>query len=163
VLKIAPRWHWNDLRPLVRGRAVTFVRRVAAAGLLVVAVVLTIRPTAAGPAPPAPGRAASAPAVPAIGGPGFSTVPIRLADAGVADLLSRGMRVDVVTLDAGDRARNVLATMATVVDVRSPPATGSRILGADDKGPLVLISVPVDLATQVAALSLHNPVAVTLR
>jgi hypothetical protein len=81
----------------------------------------------------------------------------------VAALLTRGARVDVVTVDDGAQARRVLASMAIVVDIRSPPTGGNRLLGADSKGPLVLISLPTEVATEVAALSLRNPVAVTLR
>lgn len=98
-----------------------------------------------------------------MGAAGFSTVPIHLADASVAALLSRGMRVDVVTMDSAEQSRKVLASMATVVDVRSPPDGAGGLLGGQSKGPLVLISVPAELATEVAALSLRNPVAVTLR
>jgi hypothetical protein len=75
----------------------------------------------------------------------------------------RGMRVDVVTVDDGQQTRKVLASMATVVDIRPPPEGGSRFTSAESKGPLVLIAVPTETATEVAALSLRNPVAVTLR
>lgn len=162
-MKIAPHTYWNRLRPRLRGRGVTLARRVLAAALLVVAAFLATRPVATGPAPPQPPRADVQPGAALAEGPGFSTVPIRLADAGVAELLRRGMRVDVVTLEAGEQTRKVLAGMATVVDVRSPPTSGGSLLPGENKGPLVLISVPVELATQVAALSLRNPVAVTLR
>ncbi|HET6503352.1 MAG TPA: hypothetical protein VFG87_21595 [Amycolatopsis sp.] len=160
-MKIAPRTFWNRLRPYLRGRKVILFRRALAVSLLVLAASLAARPT--GPAPPGepPAAAPRADAVPV--GPGFSTVPIRLADAGVAELLRRGMRVDVVTIEAGDQTRRVLASMATVIDVRSPPPPGGHLLSTADKGPLVLISVPVELATQVAASSLRSPVAVTLR
>jgi len=90
-------------------------------------------------------------------------VPIRLADSGIAELLGRGMRVDVVTLESAEQSRKVLASMAMVVDVRSPPSGGNRLLSGENKGPLVLIAVPTEVATQVAALSLRNPVTVTLR
>ncbi|HVV13826.1 hypothetical protein [Amycolatopsis sp.] len=95
--------------------------------------------------------------------PGEATVPIRLADPAVAGLLAPGMRVDVVTAETEPQSRKVLAGMATVIDVRSPPDSGGRLLGGTDKGPLVLISVPAERAIEVAALSLRNPVAVTLR
>ncbi|WP_243770125.1 hypothetical protein [Amycolatopsis acidicola] len=90
-------------------------------------------------------------------------MPLHLADPSVAGLLTRGMRVDVVTAGTQVQSQKVLASMATVVDVRSPPDSGGRFLGGADKGPLVLISVPVERAVDVAALSLRNPVAVTLR
>ncbi|WP_246244660.1 hypothetical protein [Amycolatopsis pithecellobii] len=88
---------------------------------------------------------------------------MHLADASVAELLAPGTRVDVVATDNGYAAREVLASMATVVDIRPPPDGGSRFMGSESKGPLVLIAVPTDIATQVAAVSLRNPVAVTLR
>lgn len=154
---------WNRLRLRLHGRTVTLARRILAAGLFVVAVVLAARPTTAGPAPPgtAPVPAPSNTAIAV--GPGFATVPVRLADPGVAELLGRGMRVDVVTTEAGEPNRKILASMATVVDVRSPPPNGGHLLPTEGKGPLVLISVPVEIATQVAALSLRNPVAITFR
>lgn len=161
-MKIAPRSYWNRLRFCFRGRTVTLARRVLAAGLLVVAAVLAARPTAAGPAPPPPALPPVSPGAAFAAGPGFATVPIRLADPGVAELLGRGMRVDVVTLEPGEQSRQVLASNATVVDVRSPPA-GDHLSPTEGKGPLVLISVPAELATQVAALSLRNPVAITFR
>ncbi|GLY64203.1 hypothetical protein [Amycolatopsis taiwanensis] len=162
-MKIAPRSYWNRLRLRLRGRTITLTRRVLAAGLLVVAAVIAARPTAAGPAPPAPAPV-SAPSGAAItAGPGFATVPIRLADPGVAELLNRGTRVDVVATEGGEPSRKVLASMATVVDVRSSPPAAGNLFPAESSGPLVLISVPVEVAVQVAALSLRNPVTVTLR
>jgi hypothetical protein len=136
---------------------------VLAAALLIAAAAFAIRPGAAPPTAPEQSEARAGPDVPLVDGPGFSTVPIHLADGSVAALLTRGTRVDVVTVEDGARARRVLASMATVVDIRSPPGGASRLLGAENKGPLVLISVPTEVATEVAALSLRNPVAVTLR
>jgi hypothetical protein len=138
-------------------------RRLLAVGLLVTAAVLVTRPSVTGPAPPRAVRAESSPSAVLPVAPGFSTVPVRLADAGVAELLTRGTRVDLVTLEAGEQNRRVLASMATVVDIRSPPPAGSRLLATENKGPLVLIAVPAEVAPQVAALALRNPVAVTLR
>lgn len=162
-MKIATRSCRNRLRLCLRGRSITLARRVLAAGLLVVAAVIAARPSAAGPAPPRPTPVPAFSGAAIAAGPGFATVPIRLADPGVAELLGRGTRVDVVAAEAAEPSRKVLASMATVVDVRSPPPAGGHLLSADSSGPLVLISVPVDLAAQVAALSLRNPVTVTLR
>ncbi|MGH3951144.1 MAG: SAF domain-containing protein [Pseudonocardiaceae bacterium] len=88
-----------------------------------------------------------------------AAVPIRLADAGVADLLYPGAKVDVVTLGSGEQARRVLARNATVVTVTAAQNSGS----AASSGRLVLIAVPVDTATLLAAASLNQPVTVTLR
>lgn len=162
-MKIPSRFHWNSLRRRLRGRTFTLARRLLAAGLLVTAAVLATRPTATGPAPPHAVQAESPPSAVLPAGPGFSTVPVRLADAGVAELLTRGTRVDLVTLEAGEQNRRVLASMATVVDVRSPPPAGSHLLATENKGPLVLLAVPAELAPEVAALALRNPVAVALR
>lgn len=139
------------------------IRRALAAGLLLLAAMLAIRPAAAPPTSAEPARARASPTIAPASQPGLSTVPIHLADASVADLLMRGMRVDVVTVDDGQQTRKVLASMATVVDIRPPPEGGSRFMSAESKGPLVLIAVPAEIATEVAALSLRNPVAVTLR
>ena len=162
-MRITDRSFWIQLRRRVRGRTFTLTRRLTAAGLLVTSVFLAVRPATAGPAPPSPAHVAASSEVTLSGGPGFSTVPIRLADSGIAELLGRGMRVDVVTLESAEQSRKVLASMAMVVDVRSPPSGGNRLLSGENKGPLVLIAVPTEVATQVAALSLRNPVTVTLR
>jgi Flp pilus assembly protein CpaB len=75
------------------------------------------------------------------------SVAVRLADAGVADLLRPGSRVDVIGPEA-----EVLAENATVVAVRE--AKPDR---------LVVITLTRRSATRVAAVSLEQPVAVTLR
>ncbi|WP_327436856.1 hypothetical protein [Amycolatopsis alkalitolerans] len=151
------------MRFRLRGKRFLFFRRVVAVGLLLVAAVLATRPAASPPTQAEPARARASPDVPLTGQPGLSTVPIHLADASVAELLAPGTRVDVVTVDGGYERRQVLASMATVVDIRPPPENAGRLVGAEPKGPLVLIAVPAETATQVAAMSLRNPVAVTLR
>jgi len=103
--------------------------------------------------------AAAGPTGPGV--PRSSIVPVRLADAGVATLLHPGARVDVVTAPA-DGGRELLAEMATVVTVIAPDTEPSH--GASRKdGSLVLLELPSDRATQVAAVSLERPVTVTLR
>ncbi|WP_216209825.1 RcpC/CpaB family pilus assembly protein [Amycolatopsis aidingensis] len=100
---------------------------------------------------------------PAAATPGTSTVPVRLADAGVAELLHPGRRVDVVTVGPGEEGRRVLPRPATVLTVL---ATGDRSRDGparSGEGPLVLLSVPVADATRLAAVSLAHPVAITLR
>jgi pilus assembly protein CpaB len=84
-----------------------------------------------------------------------AAVPVRLADADVAGLLVAGRRVDVVTL--GERAGQpvVLASDAEVLAVL-PPASAVD-------GPLVLVAMPREIATRVAAAALSDQVAVTLR
>jgi Flp pilus assembly protein CpaB len=91
------------------------------------------------------------------GDPTAATVPIRLADPDVADLLRPGIRVNVVTLDPDHQGDPVLAENATVVTIRdTPPAQGQP-------GRLVLVALPRQFATQLAAASLRQPVTVTLR
>lgn len=89
-----------------------------------------------------------------------SAVPIRLADSAVAELLQPGVKVDVVTVDDDTNGSRVLASNATVVTITSP--AGESQLGKA-RGRLVLIALPVDAATRVAAVSLNQPVTVTLR
>ncbi|WP_236796675.1 hypothetical protein [Amycolatopsis sp. GM8] len=153
----------NRLRFRLRGKRFLLARRAFAVGLLLVAAVLAVRPAASPPTSAEPARARASPDVSTARQPGLSTVPIHLADASVADLLTPGTRVDVVTADDGDLSRRVVASMATVVDIRPPPDGGSRFTSGESKGPLVLIAVPTDTATQVAALSLRKLVTVTLR
>lgn len=87
------------------------------------------------------------------GDPDAVAVPVRLADPAVAELLSPGARVDVVTVAADSLPESVvLAADATVVTVRG---------AADDR--LVVIALPRESATRVASVSLGQPVAITLR
>jgi Flp pilus assembly protein CpaB len=80
-----------------------------------------------------------------------SAVPVRLADSGVAELLVPGSKVDIVGPDQA-----VLASAATVVTVR--PSAGSA-----DRGRLVVVALPRDVAPRVAAASLTREMTVTLR
>jgi Flp pilus assembly protein CpaB len=91
------------------------------------------------------------------GDPAAATVPVRLADPDVADLLRPGIRVDVVTLDPERQTDPVLAENATVVTVRGTAGTQGQ------PGRLVLVALPKQFATQLAAASLRQPVTVTLR
>ncbi|HET6705172.1 SAF domain-containing protein [Amycolatopsis sp.] len=94
--------------------------------------------------------------LPAKGDPGTATVPVRLADVALAELLQPGQRVDVVAAPEPAAPASVLAGGATVVTVgHREPSTA--------KGPLVLLRLPEASATKVAAISLERPVTVTLR
>jgi pilus assembly protein CpaB len=88
------------------------------------------------------------------GDPSAAAVPFRLADPAVASLLTAGLRVDVVTVSPTSEAE-VLATNATVVTVRAADEAS--------EGHLVVLALPRKEATRVAAASLGQPVAVTLR
>lgn len=90
---------------------------------------------------------------------GTTTVPVRLADPGVAKLLEPGTKVDVVTLAAESEKGRVLAGGATVLTVTEDPGAGRA--GRGDE-PLVLLAVPGDAATGLAAVALNQPVTVTL-
>lgn len=162
-MRFPSRSSWHRLRFRLPSRRFLLIRRALAVGLLLLAAALALRPAAAPATSAEPARMRAGPAIPLSGVPGLSTVPVHLADASVASLLSPGMRVDVVAADDGYSARKVLASMATVVDIRSPPESASRLTGTESKGPLVLIAVPAGIAPEVAAMSLRNPVAVTLR
>jgi pilus assembly protein CpaB len=87
------------------------------------------------------------------GDPTASAVPFRLADPAVAGLLAPGARVDVVTAAQSSADPLVLATNATVLTVRR----------ADEESSLVVIALPRQEATVVAAAALDQRVAVTLR
>lgn len=93
------------------------------------------------------------------GGGDAVAVPVRLADAAVADLLTPGARVDVVTVDPHGGGA-LLAADATVVTVRAD--AGDRA-AASRPGRLVVVALPRDTATRVAAVSLGQPLTVTLR
>jgi Flp pilus assembly protein CpaB len=89
------------------------------------------------------------------GDPSAAAVPFRLADPEVAALLTPGLRVDVVTVSTTDAEAVVLAANATVLTVRPADSTAD--------GRLVVLALPRPEATRVAAASLGQPVAVTLR
>jgi pilus assembly protein CpaB len=92
-------------------------------------------------------------------GPGTAAVPVRLADPGVAQLLAPGSRVDVVGLADPNGSPVVLAPDAAVLAVL--PAEESRAGPA--RGRLILVAMPRELATRVAAASVSDQLAITLR
>jgi len=92
----------------------------------------------------------------ALGAPaGAAAVPVRLADAGAAALLIPGNTVDVVTVGDASGEPVVLATAAAVLAVLPPDSPSS--------GRLVLVAMPSEIAARVAAASLTEEVAITLR
>jgi Flp pilus assembly protein CpaB len=92
----------------------------------------------------------------ATGRDGRAAVPIRLADAGVADLLHPGREVDVITPDTRSDSTSILAERAPVLAVR-PPQDRS------DQGRLIIVGLPQQQAARVASASLTQSVTVTLR
>ena len=92
----------------------------------------------------------------ALGAPaGTTAVPVRLADPGVAALLIPGSLVDVVSVGGSTEEPVVLAAGVSVLAVL--PEDGSR------SGRLILVAMPPGPAARVAAASLADQVAVTLR
>ncbi|OZM73488.1 hypothetical protein CFN78_08020 [Amycolatopsis antarctica] len=96
-----------------------------------------------------------------LGGPDRATVPIRLADAGVAEFLHPGSTVDIVAPQTPEQQRRVLAEGAVIITVVDD--SGERKPGGNPRGPMVLVSVPEAAAAQVAGVSLTDSLAVTLR
>jgi Flp pilus assembly protein CpaB len=93
----------------------------------------------------------------ATGGRDAASVPIRLADADVAGLLTPGRLVDVVTVGQRSDQPTVLASAAvvlTVLPAETKPAA---------RGRLVLVAVPRAAASKLAAATLSQEVTVTLR
>lgn len=86
---------------------------------------------------------------------GAAAVPVRLADSGAAALLVPGNTVDVITVGGESGEPVVLATAAAVLAVLPPDSPSS--------GRLVLVAMPSAVAARVAAASLTEQVAVTLR
>ncbi|GAB3283708.1 SAF domain-containing protein [Parasphingorhabdus pacifica] len=89
-------------------------------------------------------------------GDGHASVPVRLADPSIADLLHPGRRVDLVTFDADSGGTSVLARWVPVLAVRPADET-------TDRGRLVVVGLPDARAAEVAATSLVHSVTVTLR
>lgn len=86
-----------------------------------------------------------------------ASVPIRLADADIAGLLSPGRLVDVVTLGPRADQPSVLAVGAVVLTVLPAEAKTAG------RGRLVLVAVPRAAASKLAAATLGQEVTVTLR
>ncbi len=96
-------------------------------------------------------------AVAATGVSGATAVPVRLADADVADLLHPGDTVDVLALGDKRGGVNVIASGATVLVVQ--PADPKR----RSEGRVVVLGLPSEQATAVASASLAQSITVTFR
>lgn len=92
----------------------------------------------------------------ATGQDGRAAVPLRLADAGVADLLHPGQKVDVITSDTQSGDSRVVAERVPVLAIR--PAEPRS-----DQGRLIVVGLPEQQAATVASASLAQSITVTLR
>lgn len=92
-----------------------------------------------------------------------ATVPVRLSDPDVAELLHPGSTVDVVSVGEHDAEPTVLAERATVVTVLDEQRSTLGQPGRSQRGRLVVVVLPRPAATRVAAASLTQPLTVTLR
>jgi Flp pilus assembly protein CpaB len=88
------------------------------------------------------------------------SVPVRLADPAVAALLATGSVVDVVTAGSTAGEAVVLARGAVVVTVL---AAEPGVAAGAGRGRVVLVALPQQAATRLAAAALSEQVAVTLR
>ncbi len=87
-----------------------------------------------------------------------AAVPVRLADPAVADFLRPGQRVDLVATSAhsDSGSPDVVAERVPVIAVRP---SGEH----EGRGRLIVVGLPDDRAATVAAASLTDALAVTLR
>lgn len=92
-----------------------------------------------------------------------ATVPVRLSDPDVAELLHPGSNVDVVSIGEKNADPTVLAEQATVVTVLDEQRSAIGQPGRSQQGRLVVVVLPRQAATRVAAASLSQPLTVTLR
>ncbi|MFF0815977.1 SAF domain-containing protein [Rhodococcus sp. NPDC003318] len=84
-------------------------------------------------------------------------VPLRIDDTEIAGLLRAGDRVDILTVDVEESTQpRLLASDAAVVLVTPGEA------GRAAREPVVLVALPADVATTVAAAALGSAVTVTL-
>lgn len=93
----------------------------------------------------------------AAGSADATSVPVRLTDPDVADLLRPGDRVNVLAL--GERAGNVRVLAEGAVVLAVQPGDAKR----PSSGRLVLLGLAPDGAATVAAASLESAVTVTFR
>jgi Flp pilus assembly protein CpaB len=84
--------------------------------------------------------------------PEVTTMPVRLPDAGLVDLLEPGDRIDLVATDPQGGTSEVVAR--DVLVLATPPAPADAAAGAPP-GALLLLGVPPDTATAVAAASVR--------
>ena len=92
-------------------------------------------------------------AAPAAPGPSAAAVPVRLADPGVAGLLTPGSRVDVVGVASRDGAAGRAGAGRRGA---GRAAGGGRPGRARDHARLILVTMPRELATRVAAASVAD-------
>jgi Flp pilus assembly protein CpaB len=90
--------------------------------------------------------------------PGLTALPIRLPDAGVADLLAPGDRIDLVATDPADGTAETVAEGVLVLAVPAPAAGDG--LRAESRGAvggrLVVIAVRDDATEEVAATAVSR-------
>lgn len=89
---------------------------------------------------------------------GMLLVPVRLPDAGLADILTPGQRVTLVSV-GGDGTSSVLARSLRVAAI---PALSDSLIGATADGLLVVLEVPLELAPAVSTASLQRSLSLTL-
>uniref|UniRef100_UPI001FB5D5FC RcpC/CpaB family pilus assembly protein n=1 Tax=Streptomyces sp. YIM 98790 TaxID=2689077 RepID=UPI001FB5D5FC len=118
-------------------------------------------PSSSQPGPAGPGRPAPGEGTPG----GLVAAPVRIADPGVARLLSPGDRVDVLATrpplpgeDPAPAARRV-AHRVEVAEVPGDVETGAP--GDAGRGALVVLAVPPATAAELAAAAADSRLAVT--
>ncbi|KJF21367.1 flagellar biosynthesis protein FlgA [Rhodococcus sp. AD45-ID] len=91
-------------------------------------------------------------------------VPVRLADAAVSDIVRSGDIVDVLTVEAdtpneqtNDNNPTILASGAVVVMVTAAESTRNQ------QEQVIMLALPTEAATRVAAASLVNAITVTFK
>ncbi|QZY30734.1 pilus assembly protein CpaB [Nocardioides coralli] len=82
--------------------------------------------------------------------PGLTTMPVRLPDAGLVDLLAPGDRIDLIATDPQGGTTEVVAP--DVLVLATPSGSTDTASGAAP-GALVVLGVPVTTATDVAGAS----------
>jgi hypothetical protein len=139
-------------RVFVVRRWLVLHRRFAGAALAFVAVFTALQVLAPDQQPASGSAAVSAPEAEA----GLLQLPLRLADADVAGLLTAGDVVDVIGSEARGRT-TVVASSLTVVDV--PKSTGG--FGTSGDG-IVVVAVRSDQALTLAAAATQGPLTVAV-
>jgi Flp pilus assembly protein CpaB len=92
---------------------------------------------------------------------GWAAVPLRTADAAVANLIRAGERVDVVGQRTSNDPATVLARNVSVLTVAAPQQSG--LLKASNEAALVVVLADSYTASTLAAATLAGPVALSLR
>lgn len=91
---------------------------------------------------------------------GLTAVPVRIPDAGAADLLRAGDRVDLLATDPADGRTRPVAEHVLVLAVPDDRSTSAGLAQRAPAGRLVVVAVPPALVTMLVSASVGQLISV---